>query len=89
MLSIGIPCLWESLKFYGTYRTTKSSAESGLIMEFWGEGRMNREMWIDELQVIIEIFNLRGLDECNCVETRTYPCGDRSAPIPVIIMITL
>ena len=34
---------------------------------------MNREVCIDELQVIIDIFNLRGIDEYTCVEKITHP----------------
>ena len=56
---------------YGISRTTNSSAESGSIVELLGEGRMNRKIWIDDIQVVIEIFNLQGLDECTHVETRT------------------
>ena len=70
-MSVGFPCFWTSLKVYGTSRTKNSSAESGSIVEFLGEGRMNKEIWIDDLQAAIEIFNFQGLDECTHVETRT------------------
>ena len=50
---------------------------------------MNRDIWINDLKVIIDIFNLRLLDECNHVETRTYPCRDDNVPVPVIIGLTL
>ena len=71
------------MKVYGTSCTTNNSTENGLMVEFFGGGRMNREIWIDNLQVFIDIFNLQGLDECNRVETRTYLCGDGNVPVPV------
>ena len=42
---------------------------------------MNKDICINDLQAVIYIFNLQILDECNCVETRTYPCGDRNVPV--------
>ena len=50
---------------------------------------MNREILIDDLQVVIDIFNLRGLDEGNNTETRNYPCGDRNMPVPLTIRLNL
>ena len=68
-LRICLPCIWKCFKVYGTSCKTKSRTESGLIVEFWGEEIMNREICIDELQAVIEIFNLQGLGECIHVET--------------------
>ena len=73
MLSVCFPCIWIFLKVYGTSRTTKSSTESRPILVFLGEGIMNREICIYDLQVFIEILNLWGIDEFTCVETGTYP----------------
>ena len=67
------PLYLDFLKVYGTSRTTKSSAESRPILVFLGEGIMNREICIYDLQVFIEILNLWGIDEFTCVETGTYP----------------
>ena len=88
-MSVDFPCIWKSFNIYGTFCATKSSVLSGSIVELWGEIRMNMEIWIDYLQVVIDIFNLWGLDECNHIETRMYLCGDVNVPVPVTIGITL
>ena len=89
MLSIGLPCIWKNLNFYGTYRNTNSSTEIGSIVDFLGKGRMNMEIWTDNLQVFIDISNFSGLDGYNHVKNRMYPCGDRNVPVPVIIGLNL
>ena len=73
----------DKFQVYGTFCTTYSSEESGLIVEFWGVIRINREIWIDDLKVVIDIFNSRGIDECNRVDTTTYPHGGGNVPVPV------
>ena len=89
MLNICLPCIWTSLKVYCTHHTTKNIKESWLTVEVLGEGRMNREILIDDLQVVIDILNLRGLDEGKNKETRNYPCGDRKMPVPLTIRLNL
>ena len=89
MLNICLPCIWKSLKVYGSHHTKKSITESRLKVEVLGEGRMNREIWIDDLQAVIDIFNLQGLDESKNLETRKYPCGYTNMPVPLIIRLTM
>ena len=59
-----------------------STTESESIVEFWGEYIINRYISIDELQVVIDIFNLQGLYECTRVDMITYLC------VYVIVLMT-